>query len=167
SGSDFSDFFAAYVKKPTPINFEAEFKRIGFTLRKGFKKIDEREPERKPSVGLIIRNSGGRFVVDGVLEGSPAENSGISPRDELVAVEGYKFSDRFVKDVSEYTKKLKMDNFIDFEDRGNVKIHYFRGSELRETQCELKPSFPEIYEAVEDKGASPLAVTLREKFFSK
>ncbi|MDS0257240.1 hypothetical protein ApAK_06080 [Thermoplasmatales archaeon AK] len=167
SGKDFSEFYETYVRKPTPVDFEAEMKRIGLVLKKGYKKIDDREPESKPSIGLIIRNSGGKYVVDGVIEGSPAEISGIAPKDELVAVEGFRFNERFVKEITENARKLKMDNLMDFEKRGSVKVHFFRDGELHETSCALRPAFPEYYEASEDANASPSALTVREKFFSR
>jgi predicted metalloprotease with PDZ domain len=136
-------------------------------LSKGFKKIDNEEPKDRPYMGLILKNSSSRFIVDGVIENSPAYDAGINPADELVAVNGVRFSERFTKDVLEGNRRIKHDNMSDFTGMEKVSIHIFRAGVLHKFEVPLVQSPYEYYEAVPDPTPLPDAEKFRQKFLAK
>ena len=107
----------------------------------------EEFPEGSPYLGAVFRN-GSRNTVETVIEGSPAFRAGISPGDEIVAINGYRFSDRFLKPIREDFKKLKVEKLTDFKSGENVKIHLFRKGLLMDLEMKLESPVPDLYEAV-------------------
>lgn len=166
SGRDFSEFFANYVRKPGIIDFSQYLKVIGYDLKKGYKKIDGIEPKVKPYMGIIVRSNGGRYVVDSVVEGSPAFSAGINPKDEILAVDRFRFGDFFLKDVKEEVKKLKIDN-LNFGFPGQeVMVTYFRRGMLGQVTVKLGQAPYEYYDIVEATGSDHDYEGMRAKFFT-
>ncbi len=166
TGTDFSDFFQEYIKSPGHIDFAEEVKRIGLTLNTSYRKVDDKEISEKSQLGLIIRNEGGKFIVDTVIEGTPAFSGGINPRDELVAVDGFRFTERYLKEIREEIKKLKLDNFSDFKPGDKVRVDFFRRGKLMNVELTLTKAPPEIYEITEQEKLSEDVKNLSIKYFS-
>ncbi len=167
TGSDFSDYITNNFRKAGNLDFGSELRKIGMVLSKGFKKIYNEEPRERPYLGLILKNSSSRFIVDGVLENSPAYQAGINPSDELVAVNGVRYSDRFTKEILEGNRRIKQDNMSDFTGREKVKVHLFRGGVLHEIEVPLAQSPYEYYEAIPDQTPLPDAEKFKQKFLAK
>jgi predicted metalloprotease with PDZ domain len=167
SGYDFTEFFSMNIRKAGQIDFAAEFRKIGMVLAKGFKRIDDMEPAERPYLGLILKNSGSKFVVDGVIEGTPAESSGLTAGDELISVNSSRFSERFAKDIMEGGRKVKLDNMSDFLGNESVKVHCFRAGTLRDLDVPLVQSPFEYYEARTDPTPLPDSERNRKKFISR
>lgn len=165
-GHDFTEFFNEYIRKPGTVDFSDEAKKIGLVLKKSYKKIDEKEVDQKAFLGMGVRSNGGKYVVDFVLEGHPAFKAGINPKDELVAVNGYRFTDRYLKDLREDFKKIKLDSFSDFAPGDTLKIDFFRRGKLMSVEVSLGDAPPEIYELIEDEKPSPERELSRNKYFS-
>ncbi len=166
SGRDFSDFFAAYVRKPGVLDFSRELKPIGFTLKKGYRKVDGVEPGEKAYLGIIVKTNGGRYVVDSVVEGSPAFEAGINPKDEIVALDSFRFGEVFLKDVKEEVKRLKLDNLTTFKPGQGVRVTLFRRGIMHQINVTLAAAPYEQYEIVEDPSPAPGHESLRSKFFT-
>ena len=167
TGSDFTEFFKTYIKKGGSINFSDEFRKIGMTISRGMKKIDNVEPTERPYLGIILRNASSRYLVDGVLENTPAYEAGINASDELVSVDGVRFGERFTKEVMEGNHRIKMDNMSDFAGKSEVKVHFFRGGNLHEVNVRMTGSPYEYYEAITDPSPLPDAEKFKQKFLSR
>lgn len=154
SGSDFTEFFEKYVRGTQKIDFDSEFRRIGYNLKKGYKKVDDVEPETKSFLGLFVKPHGGKYTVDAVLEGTPAFEYGINVKDELVAINDQRFGDRHLKEVREDFSRFKIDDLKDYSPGDKVKVHVFRRGILSELQVVLGKAPYEYYkaEAVEDEN---------------
>ena len=146
TGTDFTDFYARFIKSTEPIDFQAELDKIGISIKKGYRNAEE-FPEGSPYLGAVFRN-GSRNTVETVIEGSPAFRAGISPGDEIVAINGYRFSDRFLKPIREDFKKLKVEKLTDFKSGDSVRIHLFRKGVLMDLEMKLESPVPDLYEAV-------------------
>ncbi|MDA8144335.1 MAG: PDZ domain-containing protein [Thermoplasmatales archaeon] len=164
TGHDFSDFFQTYVRKPGKIDFSQELKKLGLTIRKGYRKVDGTEPERKSYLGIIVKGNGGRYIVDSVLEGSPAFEAGLNPKDEIVAINGFRFGDRFLKDLREDFKKLRLDNLADYEPDSKVRINFFRRGILMDVELTLSSAPYEYYEILDDPQPNNGSENLKSKF---
>ena len=166
TGADFSEFFQTYIKTPGLIDFSEEVKRIGLSLKASYRKVDEKEVPEKSHLGIIVRNEGGKFVIDSVIEGTPAFIGGLNPKDELVAVNGFRFTDRYLKEIREEIKKLKVDGFSDFKPGDKVRIDYFRRGKLMNIELNLTKAPPEVYEITEQENPSENVKNSSIKYFS-
>jgi len=86
-GEDESQFFAKYVQGTEIPDYESIFGAIGIKVT--------RMEQTTPSLGLTMSGSSVRIV----CAGSAAEKAGISPNDEIVAVNGYRTEGSDVNDL--------------------------------------------------------------------
>lgn len=166
TGQDFTDFFQTYIRKPGHIDFAEEVKKIGLTLKPGYKKVNDKKVSDKSFLGIGIKPGGGNYVVDFVLEGYPAFNAGLNPKDELVAVDGFKFGDRYLKEIREDLKKVQFDSFSDYAPGSKVRLDFFRRGRLMNLEMQMSKAPPEVYEIVEDEKVPDDIESLRSKYFS-
>lgn len=166
TGQDFNDFFDTYVRNPGHIDFSSEVKRIGLQLKEKYRKVEEKEVRTKSYLGLIIKPDGDRFLVESVVEGSPAFNAGINPGDEMVAFNGYRFASRYLKNVREDYHKLKLDNFTDYKPGDRVKLDFFRRGFLMNLEVTFAEAPPELYEITEDEKIPERVLAVKSKYFS-
>ena len=166
TGQDFNDFFETYIRHPGHIDFAAELKKIGISLKPAYKKVDELEVKEKPFLGIGIKPAAGKNIVNFVLEGYPAFEAGLNPDDELVAVNGYKFTDRYLKELREEYKVVKLDNFSDYSVGDSVRLDFFRKGRLMSLEMKLVESPPEVYEATEEEKIPEDVSLLKAKYFA-
>lgn len=152
SGTDFTEFFDKYVRGTTKIDFDTELKKIGYSIKRGYNEVDGKEPEEKAYLGSIIKANGGKYLVETVLEGSPAFEYGLNARDELVAVNGLKFDENFTKSIRDDLKKFKMDDLKAFSPGEKIRLHIFRRREIKELEIVLGKAPFEYYKAQEIEG---------------
>ena len=105
-------------------------------------------------------------MVESVIEGSPAFTGGINPKDELIAVDGYKFSERYLKEIREEMKRLRMDGFSDRKPGDVVRIDFFRRGQLMGMELKFTRAPPEIYEITEQENLSGEVKNSSVKYFS-
>ncbi|WMT45649.1 MAG: PDZ domain-containing protein [Cuniculiplasma divulgatum] len=166
TGRDFSEFFAKYVREPGKLEFQDYLKPFGYSLRKGYRKVDGVEPSNKAYLGIIVRTNGGRYVVDSVVEGSPAYEAGINPKDEILAVDNFRFTDVFLKEMKEEVKRLKVDNLAAFHPGQNVTVTFFRRGLIYTVPVKLSDAPYEYYEITESEQIPAGSETLRGKFLT-
>jgi predicted metalloprotease with PDZ domain len=166
TGRDFSEFFAKYVREPGKLEFQDYLKPFGYSLRKGYRKVDGVEPSNKAYLGIIVRTNGGRYVVDSVVEGSPAYEAGINPKDEILAVDNFRFTDVFLKEMKEEVKRLKVDNLASFHPGQNVTVTFFRRGLIYTVPVKLSDAPYEYYEITESEQIPAGSETLRGKFLT-
>ena len=164
SGNDFSDFFNKFVKATDHIDFDEELRSIGFSLNRSHKKTDDEVNEEVPYLGVLLKQNGGRFVVDSIIEGSPAYYDGVNSRDELVAVNGYRFTDRFTKPLRENNRRMMVDNIIISRPGEKVNLHVFRMGKLISLTVNVGKAPPEVFEATPDPNPTEKIMLYKEKF---
>jgi predicted metalloprotease with PDZ domain len=76
------DLFDAFVRSASEIDYASTLAKVGL----GFERIAK--PESSASLGLRLRQEGGRAIVSSVLRGGAGHKAGIDPGDEIVAVGG-------------------------------------------------------------------------------
>jgi len=104
AGSSFSDFFARYAAGTEELPFEAALATVGLELTKTYDiPEEEREllsgeakPETGPlaDIGLRLKTEAGRTLIAAIPSTGPAYLSGLSPDDELVAINGFRVDEK-------------------------------------------------------------------------
>lgn len=164
TGQDFNEFFNTYMRHPGHIDFAAELKKIGVTLKPAYKKVDDKEIREKPFLGIGVNLNGNK--VELVLEGYPAFKAGLNPGDEIVAVDGHKFGERYTKELREHLKMILFDNFTDYSVGDQVKLHIFRKGTLMELSMKFVDAPPEVYEVSEDEKPPKETSVIKDRYFS-
>jgi predicted metalloprotease with PDZ domain len=82
AGGSLDEFFARYVTGAEGLPWEDLLEAAGLDVKP--------TAETKPSLGARLSDRDGRVVVQGVVEGSPADLAGLSINDEIVAYNGYR-----------------------------------------------------------------------------
>ncbi len=117
---DLNEFFESGVRGTQDIDLASGFSSVGvvFDLKQE-KKRPTHMPKDKPSLGINIRTNGDTVSAAGVLDGGPAQKAGVSPGDELVALDGIRVTRKtFRKLLREYSVGT------------SVKLSCFRRDEL-------------------------------------
>ncbi len=123
-GQDMSGFFDSYIKGNEEIPLGELLGDIGLDLK-------IKEPEDGFS-GLILKKDNTGYKVASIVEGSSAWNADLTADDEIVAVNGIKFCDKFVNSESRWQEGVTDSLAKHFPER--VKLAYFRRSELMTTE---------------------------------
>jgi predicted metalloprotease with PDZ domain len=146
TGLDLSAFFERYISGTAEIDFSAFLGLAGL-------KIDA--PERPPGkedeppagwLGVTIRDDGGRLRVVSVLDGGPGRRAGLSPDDEVVALDGQRVT------YGDLPKALQR-----HPPGSSVEVTVFRRGFLTQVTVETGKVPPEKLLLVPVESASPLA----------
>jgi predicted metalloprotease with PDZ domain len=119
SESAWNDFFARYIGGIDEYPFESAIKVVGLEL--------SIQPERKSAyTGLNVIDRNGSVIVRSVLSDGPAYAAGVLAGDEIVAVEGRRFS---ASQFEEWSSQLQPGDA--------VTLHVIRRDELRSLSFKL------------------------------
>ncbi len=77
---DLNNFYENYINGTTMPDYNEFFSDLGLTVTYVGKK--------KPSVGVTLRQSGGKTIIQSVRRGSAAEDAGLSVNDEIIGCNG-------------------------------------------------------------------------------
>ncbi len=127
AGFSLDDFFASAVRGTGELPLEALLKRHGIRVhyRAGSGRSDKGGKPAATSAdvwfGATLKASGGRASISAVANHSPAEEAGLQPGDEILAIDGLRVSAAGVDDL---LKRFRV------RDKADVAI--FRGDELRQ-----------------------------------
>jgi predicted metalloprotease with PDZ domain len=89
TGLDLGEFFARSIAGREDPDLVGALAAFGLELTSTWEGYKKEEGSRPPVwLGVVMQPGGGR-VVAGVLDGGPAERAGLSPGDEIVALERY------------------------------------------------------------------------------
>jgi predicted metalloprotease with PDZ domain len=130
-----SDFFNRYVRGTHELPLEQLLGKFGVKLclrpAEGLRDMGGKpaKPGRKlhPWLGATVVNRHSRAVIDIVHSGSPAEQAGIAPADEAVAIDGLKVT------ASNFDSRLK-----GYHAGDKAQVTVFRGDELLRFQVLLE-----------------------------
>ncbi|BFM39610.1 M61 family metallopeptidase [Synechocystis sp. LKSZ1] len=130
TGLDLQDFFQRYLHSTEELPFDAYLEPFGLTL----KPILE---ESSPYLGLKVQSENGVNKIKFVARNSPAEKAGISPDDELLALNGLRVS------ADQLADRLK-----DYPVEGQIELTIFHQDQLQTVTVRLAPPQPSRYELI-------------------
>jgi predicted metalloprotease with PDZ domain len=133
TGLDLDPFFDRYVRGTDEVDFDAFARKAGLTFGPKPKEPDDESPE-PGYLGIRYENSGGLVRVRHVLSDTPGRRAGLSPGDEIVAINNSKVAyDRFDKVLLRYPPGTP------------VELAVFRRGYLRTLPVTLGKPPPEKY----------------------
>jgi len=136
---------------------------VDFTLRPAENALDQggygartTTPVSRVSFGMKTRDENGRCKVLSVLADSPAQHAGISPGDELIAVNELKVTHASLELLR---TRLVIDQ--------PVTMHVFRRDELIVTHCTPRVAPADVCQLSLEMAAAPEAVKARDLWLGK
>jgi predicted metalloprotease with PDZ domain len=145
TGLELAPFFARYVRGTEEVDLDAFARYAGLAFGPKPKPADDDSPE-PGYLGLRLENSGGLPRVRSVLLDTPGRHAGLTPGDEIVAVNGSRATfEKFEKTMARYPPGTPVDLAI------------FRRGFLRHVRLTTGTPPPEKYAFTPDAAASDLA----------
>lgn len=92
SGRSFETFFRDCVYGVKELDFERAFRLAGLSLKKKAAEGKAQQNGRKAYLGVVAQKLPEKAVISNVIYGSPAYHFGLSPADEVVAIDGFRVS---------------------------------------------------------------------------
>lgn len=129
--TDLSDFFHRFLHTTEDLPFDQYLEPFGLKLR------TEDVSNSPPSLGMIVKTENGREVVKFVESHSPAQQAGIDPGDELLALDGLRV-----------TADQLSDRLRDYHPGDTLQITFFHQDELRTKAVQLVEPRPGSYQLV-------------------
>ncbi|BAY07594.1 M61 family metallopeptidase [Calothrix sp. NIES-2098] len=118
AGIDLGDFFKRYLHGTEELPFNEYLAPFGLQLAA--------ESEEEPYLGVKVNTENGREIIKFVEAGSPAQQAGIDPGDELLAINGIKVAANNLSD------RLK-----DFQPKDTIQVIVFHQDLLRSVSVTL------------------------------
>lgn len=128
---DLTDFFQTYLETTTEIPFNDYLNRFGLKLQ------GVTENNAAPYSGMRVQSEQGKELIKFVVMDSPAQKAGISPDDELLAIDGIKVT------AEQLNERLK-----DYQANDMIQITVFHQDVLKTVNLQLAAPQPSRYEVV-------------------
>ncbi|MCI4329771.1 MAG: PDZ domain-containing protein, partial [Thermoplasmata archaeon] len=144
TGVHVDEFFRDYIAGTKEVDFERYFGLAGLALRP---RSGPRRPDDDPEPGYLgvdTENANGSVRVTSVRDGSPGRRAGLSPLDEIVAVDGSRIS------FDDWTKVLGR-----YAPGSPLELTVFRRGRLRSVPAVAGESPPKELSILPEKEASP------------
>ncbi len=147
TGTNLDQFFADYIHGTTTIDYNTYFSKVGLSVFNS--------GSTEPFFGTSLADESGKLIVKRVQPGSAAEDAGVSVNDEILAVNGFRASQ---KGFSDYLGKLVVgEKFKLLVSRDDVLM------ELNASMGEITKALYQPMLADGDKAQRLFEVWLREK----
>jgi predicted metalloprotease with PDZ domain len=128
---DLTDFFQNYLYTTKEISFNDYLEPFGLRLQA----VQEDNPI--PHTGMRVQSENGKDMIKFVSANSPAQVAGISPDDELLALNGIRVT------AEQLPERLK-----DYQANDMIELSLFHQDVLKTVQLQLAISQPSRYEVV-------------------
>jgi len=165
SGLELSSFFDLAIRGTEDLPLQSLLDSVGVELRLraassssdlGGGSAAKSSTIRRVSLGLRTRDENGRCRVATVLDGGPAQEAGVSPGDELLAVDRLKVSHATLDAV-----RARLPAGVP------VVLHVFRRDELMQLVCTPCEPAPEVCELSIDHACTPEVARAREDWLGR
>ena len=126
-GYDASELVSKLTETENEINFNRYLQEMGYRVTR---KFADRKTGPRGFLGTLLATEGGKVVVKNVVRGYPAHKAGVLPGDELVAVNGQKFTDTFTRSLGKELRSRKVDSLKHLKPGDDVDLYVFRKNNL-------------------------------------
>ena len=148
-GEDAHRIVTRLTETSEEINFEQYLREMGY-------KVTHRYADRKIGprgfLGIVMSSEGGKIVAKSVVKNYPAYEAGVLPGDELVAVNGERFTDNYTRIISKELRSRKLDCIKGSKPGDKVDLYVFRKQNLLHFQMKAAEELKET-ELVKEKNS--------------
>jgi predicted metalloprotease with PDZ domain len=131
AATDLSDFFDRYLHTTEELPFDQYLEPFGLRLQ------PEDTKHHPPFLGMTVKSENGREAIKFVEASSPAQQAGIDPDDELLAIDGLRVR------ADQLSDRLK-----DYQPGDSIEIAIFHQDELRTVVAKLAEPRSSSYQIV-------------------
>jgi predicted metalloprotease with PDZ domain len=118
-GQNMDNFFDKYIDGTEIPDYNSIFSPIGVNVKY--------VGEAKPTIGISMRDSGGKTIITSIQSGSSAEDAGLSVNDEIIGVNAMR------------ADKSSLESFFDSVEEGTtMNVLFAREDEMFSTELEVK-----------------------------
>ncbi|MEM0133926.1 MAG: PDZ domain-containing protein [Thermoplasmatales archaeon] len=122
-GVDAGKFVNKLTETTAEINFNQYLNDLGYRVSR---KYPDKKTGSRGFLGAIISTDGGKIVVKNVISGYPAQKAGVLPGDELVAINGQRFTETFTRSLGKELRSRKVDSLKHLNPGDEVDLYAFR-----------------------------------------
>ncbi len=133
ANTDLTDFFNLYIGGTEELPYNDYLQPFGLEI------IEKND--NIPYLGINCQGENGKEIIKFVSHNSPAQKAGISPGDEILAIDGLRVTS------SQLNDRLK-----DYQDGAEIEISIFHQDQLRTVSVRLKESLPSEWKIVPIKN---------------
>jgi predicted metalloprotease with PDZ domain len=148
-GEDARRIVTRLTETSEEINYEQYLREMGY-------KVTHRYADRKIGprgfLGIVLSSEGGKIVAKSVVKNYPAYEAGVLPGDELVAVNGERFTDNYTRIISKELRSRKLDCIKGSKPGDKVDLYVFRKQNLLHFQMKAAEELKET-ELVKEKNS--------------
>lgn len=161
TGQSWTTFWKKYVDGTDEVDFERFLKLVGWKLSPEYAG-DDSDPAKGDyegpgsRLGVKLKKENGRIKAKHVFSGTPAEAAGITPGDEIVALDGFR-----VKSSEHFMNRLR-----EREPGSEVEVAFFRRDRLTVAKTELAPAEPKKWVITEVKRPNTAQKRLRRTWLA-
>jgi predicted metalloprotease with PDZ domain len=109
------------------INFDPYLKDLGYKV---IHKFANKEIGPKGFTGMMLSTEGGKISVRAVMKGYPAYEAGVLPGDELVAVNGERYTEAFARLLTKELWNFKIEDLKESRPGDKIDLYVFRKHNL-------------------------------------
>jgi predicted metalloprotease with PDZ domain len=149
AGTNLNEFFAKYIDGTEELPFNEYLAPFGLHLIAN-------EDSSLPYLGITVKTENNREIIKYVAANSPAQQVGIDPGDELLAINNFKLT------AEQIPVRLK-----DFYPGDKIKVSVFHQDELRSHLVTLAPPYSTRYQVIITENADLWQKTNLAKWLSK
>ena len=117
-GESFEDLFEALVYSTDPIDYQKWFEGLGIEFK-------DKNTHTNKYAGLLASTTEGRCIISRIDSESPAEKAGLSVKDELISIDGWRIE-------GDFNESLKR-----FDIGQTVELIYSRDGKIRKTMLAI------------------------------
>ncbi|WP_036678260.1 M61 family metallopeptidase [Daejeonella oryzae] len=146
-GISLNSIYDKYVNGTVPIDYQTYLSYAGLKI------VDEGNAATDPFLGASATLKDGKLIVNNVVRGSAAWDSGLNVNDEVIAIDGYR--------VNELDKTVASKKVGD-----NTKIQVSRDGALLELQARITRNPAKKYRIMQAENASAEQISIRNKWLN-
>ncbi len=122
-GSEAQKLITRLSETTVEIDFDRYLRDMGYRVSH---KFSDKKTGSKGFLGMMLSTEGGKVVVKSVIKGYPAHTVGVLPGDELVAVNGQRYTETFTRSLAKELRSRKVDSLKHMNPGDDVDLYVFR-----------------------------------------
>ncbi len=147
AGVDLTDFWQNYIEGTVELPYDEFLNPFGFYLKV------ETTDEAPPFLGVELNPVTGAAIVKTVIVDSPAHHAGITPDDQILAIDGFRVR------ASQLNDRL-----LNYQPDEQIQVTVFHDEELRTDTVTLAKPVPTVYSVQPLDNPTPEQIQLGERW---